>query len=290
MGPAINLIQSNQTVAAFKQLGYTYIHFATEYSMTRTNPFADIVYDGYDEQVIKIGPVELNPKTARLSDYHLAFGKTTLLLPFMETIELNDSRIRTAYNLEKLVEIPMMPEPTFTFAHLMLPHFPYAFGRDEGPVDPAMPVDGDIVDPEKYAPFAGYLDQVVYTNRVISQTVKRIVEQSPVEPIIILEGDHGFRWLCTDCYAESNSWDATHYSETVLSILDAYYLPDGGDALLYPTISPVNTFRVIFDYYFGADLGLLDDRHFMPENYYGRPYFFVDITETVNNSRTNPAP
>jgi hypothetical protein len=39
----------------------------------------------------------------------------------------------------------------------------------------------------------------------------------------------------------------------------------------------------IFDYYFDADLGLLDDRYFMPENYYARPFFFVDITEIVND-------
>jgi hypothetical protein len=42
-------------------------------------------------------------------------------------------------------------------------------------------------------------------------------------------------------------------------ILNAYYLPNGGDQMLYSTITPVNTFRLIFDYYFGGDYGLIED-------------------------------
>jgi hypothetical protein len=41
-------------------------------------------------------------------------------------------------------------------------------------------------------------------------------------------------------------------------ILNAYYLPGYND-LLYPTISPVNTFRLVLDAYLGAKYPLLDD-------------------------------
>ena len=37
--------------------------------------------------------------------------------------------------------------------------------------------------------------------------------------------------------------------------------PEGKEAF-YDSISPVNTFRLIFDTYFGSDLGFLDDRSF----------------------------
>ena len=43
-------------------------------------------------------------------------------------------------------------------------------------------------------------------------------------------------------------------------ILNAYYLPDDGSSKLYPSISPVNTFRLILSNYLGADLELLPDR------------------------------
>jgi hypothetical protein len=45
-----------------------------------------------------------------------------------------------------------------------------------------------------------------------------------------------------------------------VAILNAYYLPYGGSELLYDSISPVNTFRLIFNYYFDGDYELLEDK------------------------------
>ena len=42
-------------------------------------------------------------------------------------------------------------------------------------------------------------------------------------------------------------------------ILNAYYLPGDGAESLYPTITPVNSFRVILDKYFGENFPLLPD-------------------------------
>jgi len=66
------------------------------------------------------------------------------------------------------------------------------------------------------------------------------------------------------------------------SILNAYYLPNGGHDLLYDSITPVNTFRVIFNHYFGKDYGLLKDRSFYRNIYFNRdnsPY--VEVTESA---------
>jgi hypothetical protein len=41
--------------------------------------------------------------------------------------------------------------------------------------------------------------------------------------------------------------------------INAFYLPENGEQNLYPTITPVNSFRVIFDTYFGTQYGLIDD-------------------------------
>ncbi len=50
-------------------------------------------------------------------------------------------------------------------------------------------------------------------------------------------------------------------------ILAAFLLPDpetgttgGGESAVYPSITSVNHFRAILDYYFGLDLGLLEDK------------------------------
>ena len=75
--------------------------------------------------------------------------------------------------------------------------------------------------------------------------MNNILSQPGVKLIIIIQADHGFL-----------------YSGAEVQILNAYYLPDGGEQKLYPTITPVNTFRVIFDQYFGAHLALLPDKSY----------------------------
>jgi hypothetical protein len=47
-----------------------------------------------------------------------------------------------------------------------------------------------------------------------------------------------------------------------MPIFSAYYLPGGGEGYLYPTITPVNTFRFIFDLYFGTHFGRIEDESF----------------------------
>ena len=61
---------------------------------------------------------------------------------------------------------------------------------------------------------------------------------------------------------EPGPWET--YAREELAILNAYYLP-GVDAeeLLYPKISPVNTFRVILNAYFQENLPLLEDRSYL---------------------------
>jgi hypothetical protein len=62
-----------------------------------------------------------------------------------------------------------------------------------------------------------------------------------------------------------------------MRILNAYYLPRGGNEVLYPDVSPVNTFRLIFNRYFDAGLPLLDDL-----SYYSAmssPYNYIPIAE-----------
>jgi hypothetical protein len=48
-------------------------------------------------------------------------------------------------------------------------------------------------------------------------------------------------------------------------ILNAYYLPgvDPASAGLNDRISPVNSFRIVFNAYFGADLPLLPDQTYL---------------------------
>ena len=89
----------------------------------------------------------------------------------------------------------------------------------------------------------GYQNQLTFLNEKILQAMDTLISESDTPPIIVLQGDHG-PWLQPK---NKRMW-----------ILNAYYLPGQADKL-YPTISPVNTFRLIFDEYFGGTYDMLED-------------------------------
>jgi hypothetical protein len=83
-----------------------------------------------------------------------------------------------------------------------------------------------------------------------------------VPPVIIIQGDHG-PWLQPRA---KRFW-----------ILNAYYLPGHMDNL-YPDLSPVNTFRLVFNAYFGGKYDMLADvSYFSPVP---RLYEFTAVPNT----------
>jgi len=63
----------------------------------------------------------------------------------------------------------------------------------------------------------------------------------------------------------------------VMRILNAYRFPGDNKSTLYPTITPVNSFRVLFNDYFGAGLPLLKDQSWCSPVRV-RPYSWSDVT------------
>jgi hypothetical protein len=91
--------------------------------------------------------------------------------------------------------------------------------------------------------------------------------------VIILQSDHG-----SGLGLSTQSLEQTDLRER-MSILNAYYLPGPGRQALYPSISPVNTFRVLFNAYFGAGLDLLPDRSYFST--WDEPFKFIDVSRSV---------
>ncbi len=65
-----------------------------------------------------------------------------------------------------------------------------------------------------------------------------------------------------------------------LRILNAYYLPIGGKRIVYDAITPVNTFRLLFNYYFGAHFAKLPDRSYYCT--YDTPYRYENVTGSLH--------
>ncbi len=155
-------------------------------------------------------------------------------------------RERILYTLNLLDHMAEAPGPKFVFAHILAPHNPFVFGPNGEPLERktafTLNDDQEVVRMQDYV--AGYRDQVTYLNQRTLQIVDTLIENSSQPPIIIIQGDHGTPRI--------PEWDDT--------ILNAYYLPGDGEKRLYTSISPVNTFRVIFDQYFGGQLSMLPDQ------------------------------
>ena len=181
---------------------------------------------------------------------------------------------RVPYQFDALERDSLDPEPTFTFAHLTLPHPPYVFNAD-----------GSFVPPEVTAERSrdqAYLAQLEYANRRIEELVDGLVAAPGLDPIIVLQSDEGPHPIRLDEDEGAFIWPEATDAELgeKLRNLNAYYLPGLDDTGLYPTISPVNTFRLIFDGYFDADLPLLPDRTFVFESN-AHPYRLTDVTERL---------
>ena len=110
-----------------------------------------------------------------------------------------------------------------------------------------MPIDPGLVGPE-YA--RRYREQARYLGGLVVQAVKEILQNSSEPPIIIVQGDHGPSGFSPDG------------RRTRLAILNAYFLPHGGQSQLYPSISPANSLRVVLNHYFDAEFSLLPDDSF----------------------------
>jgi hypothetical protein len=95
-----------------------------------------------------------------------------------------------------------------------------------------------------------YLEQLIYANTWIDSLAKAATTTQRTRPLVlIIEGDHGNRFA---------KWGEAIREKHFMN-LNTYYFPDKDYSMLYDSISPVNSFRVVLNKYFQAGLPLLKD-------------------------------
>lgn len=130
--------------------------------------------------------------------------------------------------------------PFFVYVHIMIPHLPFMFDRFGN-----MPDFLNQKDVEKL-----FIEQLIYTNTRIKKIIDNILSMSQKGPVIIIQGDHG-----PDLIIKSK--DKSMQIRT--GILNAVYLPDKKENIFYNGMTPVNTFRILFNEYFGTNFAILPD-------------------------------
>jgi hypothetical protein len=162
-----------------------------------------------------------------------------------------------------------MEEPTFVFAHFLTPHPDYIFKRDGSFLESAQAVQTPLK--------TRYIDQLVATNIMVRSLIDALLAESDTPPIVILQADEGPYAGAGDGWAGGAKATDAELREK-MGILNAYYLPGVSDSGLYESVTPVNSFRWVFNLYFDADLDLLPNRDYV---YLGSPYDFVDVTDRL---------
>ncbi|MDZ7838992.1 MAG: hypothetical protein U5N58_14240 [Actinomycetota bacterium] len=164
-----------------------------------------------------------------------------------------------------------MEGSNFVFAHIVCPHPPYIFNRQGGPV-PETDFDMDIwgQDQKDY-----YLDQLIYLNKEVKAFVDRVTAQSETPP----DNNPCRQTMGLEILLYLTSTPVIPCSGEGMRIFNAYYMPQQENDLLYGSITPVNSFRVVFNTYFGTSFPLLEDRSY--NSFEVEPYRFTDITDTV---------
>lgn len=197
----------------------------------------------------------------------------------VKSVIVNQSRLAKHETIlskfKKLNEIPDIKEPTFTILHLLIPyHSPFVFDGNGNFVT----LEEEKSKTKRY----NYIEQVQFVNGKLLELLEIIIEKSDPKPIIIIQSDEG-------SYPKGYSYvehDLSKYSNEIwkhkFAILNAYYFPEVDDTFLYPSITPVNTFRLIFNLYFDKNYDLLPDKHYKTN--YANFYRFLDVTDKIKNN------
>jgi len=97
-------------------------------------------------------------------------------------------------------------------------------------------------------------------NSRLEKLVERIIEHSETPPVIVIQADHGSGFIHDfNLYLDRPPCD--EFLRKQMCIFSAFHLPGKGQDRVYDWITPVNTFRVIFNRCFKAGIPLLEDMH-----------------------------
>jgi hypothetical protein len=253
----LSWIRNNSRAFAFlKHFGYTTVQCRTDFLYRYDAVNTVDIQLAVEHSYLSILSIELLRNTPFYSI--LSIG-----LPIHEkdiTISLIHRNMLKAF--EQTKSMARVEKPFILFAHFISPHEPHCFNEDGDFPDAPSRFDDFAVNfcpPGREKDLRKYLAEITFIDKKILETIDYILKYSKTPPIIILQGDHGNRnWI-------GNGSSIQQAAPELYSILNAMYLPGCDyDSVLYPSISSVNTFRVIFNQYFGAGYPLLPDRSFYP--------------------------
>ena len=269
--PLFDLVDDNAVARFLKAQGYRYIHIGSWWDPTEESSLADVNYG-----------------VSATSDFFEAFVDTTIVpevvdrlprlgirLPSLEARGVGAQHDGAIEGFRRLLDVADSPGPKFVFAHILIPHEPFVFNEDGTPVTPAQTRSRTLAQQ--------FLQQALYTNHRLEEIARALVDRPEAErPIVIIQTDEGPNPPRFVANEDTFDWAGATDEELQIKfgVLNAFYLPglSSADAAIEPGMTTVNTFRFVFDRYFGADLPLLPNRLYQYHDK-SRPYDLIDVTD-----------
>jgi hypothetical protein len=266
--PLIEMIRNSEVFSFLKNNGYRLVAFSTGVSGTEIR----------QADVYMASPWSFSEFDNALINRSLLGG-----LPNVSAVQSDRHRAQLLNALDHLDDFTDTQTPTILFAHIMACHPPFVFGEKGEAINNRKSFsfnDGIRLNPDRAEYIQHHRRQLVFITGKVQKAIGAILSRSTEPPIIILQSDHG----------PGSGWDVENLDRTDLrermSILNAYYLPNGGSGP-YPSITPVNTFRMVFNEYFGTHFEKLTDESYFAT--WNRPYQFVNVTRRLDAIETgNP--
>lgn len=267
---AREMILNNEAVRVWKSIGYKYVNIGSGWFQTAQNPNADFSLNS-SYASLKVGPASVT-----VNETAIVYLQNTALRPVVAPRISRSLQEKVLGAFFALKWVPSIREPTFTFAHVTIPHPPILFDADGKWVDgAALEAAGDV-----YRDVEHFVGQLEYASKRALDVIDAIVAKSSRPPIIVLAGDHG----SPTQLRHPNNWTTPQEEgrsaiQERMGNLNAYFFPDRNYSRLYPSITPVNSFRLIFNQYFGLNYDLLPDRSYFSN--YKQFFKLYDVTSWV---------
>ncbi len=247
-GPVQRLLRGFKVARFLKARGYRYVKVGSWWPPTESDPFADVTIRFHRAPRSAIDIKAPPPALAFRVKEHL----------------------RRKFVFNQLVRnIPKIRGPKFVWVHMLCPHEPWAQDKDGDWVGPATA--------DSRSDKENYVRQVMWVNSQLRRVIRTLLSgPESRRPIVIIQADEG-------PYAGLQPGNATRANIGKLKqkfyILSAFYFPGTTRSVLHPGITPVNTFRALFNLYFNTDYALLPDRSYV--YVFKDLYRFLDVTELV---------
>ena len=286
--PFGELISENQVFKIFREAGYKLVAFKSGVYRTELHNADYYIESGTI-------PADLTAVDLNLNTFENLYLETTLARAIFDMrligkkekikqleVDYELHRIEILHTFEHLADFADNEGSHIVFAHILAPHAPFVFGANGERLEHDEPFShtplGYNIGDKEYTQM--YLNQAQYLNTLVLKATEDILQKSTTPPIIIIQADHGTAGFAKEKDIPNLNMKERH------AILNLYYFPEQKTDLLYPTITPVNTFRIVFNTYFGGEYELLPDiNYFNPSQ---RQFDYIDVTDRVKSDELIP--